>query len=444
MTKSAARSTRTAATVLVDQAVVSGVNFLTTVLLVRELGLSGFGVFSLVWLFVLLAVGLEQALVAQPLLTIGPKTEGPARAPYLGAVLVLQGIYTLLCGVAVVVAYGFVLTHWDGEVLAGTFLPVVLVVLAKQAHAFVRSSFFVRGARRAALANDMLAYLGQLAGLGVLWTTGHLDLVHALWVIAAGSSLATLVALTRHREWRTTGPALAEAAKRHWHFSRWLAAMQAAQFFASNSFLVAAGALLGAGAVGAIKAAHSVVGVLHLVFLAMENVAPISAARHYVAEGMAGLVRYIGRLGAVGLGATLIISATLVLFPLVVLQPLYEEAVSHEIVLALRALSLLYVFAFAISVLQIAFRTMEHTRPVFLAYMVNTAVAVLVAEPVVEHFGFLGAVLGMAGQQALMALLLLVTFLVIVARRTAASRHEPAAHLPAEIPTSLTARTIET
>ena len=406
MTRSRVPRAGGAALALADQALVSGTNFLTTVLLVRELGLDTFGVFSLIWLLVVLAVGLEQALVSQPLLTIAPKTADGSRAPYLGAVLVLQGAYTLLSALAAGAVYAAVLARRDDPVLAGTFLPVVGAVVAKQAHAFVRALHFAHGERRAALGNDLVAYADQLVLLGLLAAAGKLGLAAALGTVGACSGLAALLGLARHRHRRTTRAALADAARRHWRTARWLAAMQIAQLFASNSFLLAAGALLGVGAVGVIKAAHSVVGVLNLLFLAVENVVPVSAARLFFAQGRDAALRYLAWIGSRGAAVTAAVAGALVLFPRAVLEPLYGAPASDELVLALRALAALTACGFAISVLQIAFRTLERTRPVFLAYGVNTGVAVLAAPPVVERFGFAGAVVGMAAQQALMAGLL--------------------------------------
>jgi Na+-driven multidrug efflux pump len=79
-------------------------------------------------------------------------------------------------------------------------------------------------------------------------------------------------------------------------------------------------------------------------------------------------------------------------------------------VLGLRAMAALYIASFTITVLQIGFRTLENTRVVFGAYIVNTVVAVLAAHPIVERFGYEGAVWGMAAQQGLMAALLLIAW----------------------------------
>ena len=66
--------------VLADQALVSGASFVTTMLLVRALGLDGFGRFSLAWMAVVFAQALQLACVGTPMATLGPK-ERPEDAP---------------------------------------------------------------------------------------------------------------------------------------------------------------------------------------------------------------------------------------------------------------------------------------------------------------------------------------------------------------------------
>ncbi len=58
---------------LADQAMVSGVNFLTGILLARYLGIEAFGQFMLAWMLVLLVNTLQYALVIAPMMSIGPK-----------------------------------------------------------------------------------------------------------------------------------------------------------------------------------------------------------------------------------------------------------------------------------------------------------------------------------------------------------------------------------
>src|SRR3546814_7993993 len=72
---------------LADQVMVSGSNFLMTVFLARYLGLEEFGRFALAWMAVLFAAGIHYALVAAPMMSIGPKQIEADRPAYFGAVL---------------------------------------------------------------------------------------------------------------------------------------------------------------------------------------------------------------------------------------------------------------------------------------------------------------------------------------------------------------------
>ncbi|MFT7484956.1 MAG: O-antigen/teichoic acid export membrane protein [Candidatus Paceibacteria bacterium] len=391
---------------LFDQAIVSGSNFLNTVILVRGLGLALFGEFSMLWLLVVFFVSVEQALLGQPLLTFVPKSEDKTGRGYLSAVLRLAIAFTILVAASTTLGYGVFLSQWDSTSLSGTLVPLVLAVTFKQAHAFVRSGFFSTGRRDRAFWNDLIAYPGQPIVMLVLWKSGHLSIPNALWVIGAFSLVATFIGVLSY-EGRSAPPhSLRQTARRHWKFSKWMTVMAVAQWFGSNSYLVAAAALLGASAVGTLKAAQTVIGVLHLLFLAMENVVPVTAARLLTREGKVSMKRYLQRVGKLGLACTASISLVLILLAHSLLGLLYQGEVTPELVLALRGLAAMYLFSFLISLFQIGFRTIESTRIIFLTYMVNTIVAICLAETVVESFGFTGAVCGIIGQQALLATLL--------------------------------------
>ncbi len=391
---------------LVDQAMVSGSNFLNTVILVRALGLSGFGDFSMLWLVVVFFLGLQRALLGQPLMTFVPKQDEQQRASYMASVLRLAGIFSVLVALATAAGFGVFTILWSTTGIEGSLPALLLLVVSKQAHEFLRSACFSTGQRDRAFWNDVVAYPGQPLVLAALWLSGSLTLVSALWVIGGFCALGCLPGL-RHYAGRTAAPEpLGRTAQKHWTFSRWISFMVVIQWFGSNSYLVAAAALLGTSAVGALKAAHTVIGVLHLVFLTMENVVPVNAAKFLAQAGRPQMTAYLKRIGGLGFAGTGIITILLVAFPHFLLSTLYSGVVTDEMVIAMRGLAVMYLFAYAISLLNICFRTIERTRVVFLTYLTSTLVAVCLAETVVARFGFEGAVFGMLGQQAFLALIM--------------------------------------
>ncbi len=372
------------------------------------MGLQAFGEFSLIWMIVLFAIGLQQACISQPLMTVGPKQKTAEEGSYFASVLWLQlgfsvALFALCWSGCVAVAS--VLGH---DELKAACLPVSVLVCSKQLHGFVRSVFFAKERRVAVLTNDALAYVGQLALLLYVGTTGELTLTEALWCLSIPSALATVIGFANYGSFATSGSELRRVAARHWGFSRWLVAKAVLQWFSSNYFLIAAGALLGTASLGAVKAAQTVLGLLHVFFLAMENTVPVHAARIHLQQGTSALLRYMERLAWLGTGLTLAISLIVMAWPDVLLRLVYGDS-SADLVFALRGMAILYVFVFEVAVLQLLFRTLERTKPIFVSFATTAVISLLTAYPLVEAFGLSAVVGGMIGQQVLMACFLFLS-----------------------------------
>ena len=86
---------------LVDQAMVSGVNFLTGIILVRYLGLEEFGRFTLAWLIVLFFNSIQFAAVISPMMSIGPKQADIEFPQYYGAVFLQQLFWSTACFISI-------------------------------------------------------------------------------------------------------------------------------------------------------------------------------------------------------------------------------------------------------------------------------------------------------------------------------------------------------
>src|SRR5215469_10227207 len=78
---------------LIDQALVSGTNFITNVILARALGLRDYGVFALAWMAVLFVNSLQWAFIVSPMMSVGPKQDPAERPHYYGAVLMQEVVF---------------------------------------------------------------------------------------------------------------------------------------------------------------------------------------------------------------------------------------------------------------------------------------------------------------------------------------------------------------
>jgi len=274
--------------VLADQGLVSAVNFVSTILLARFLGIEDFGRFTLAWMVVLFANSLQYAAIIQPMLSIG-QSRGEAEAPaYYGAVIAQQAVAGAIAFAAILigtVASALVLPDWGIGDLA---VPLAVATLAGLAQEFLRRYLFVRGRTVAAVVNDGTRYLSQLILLYVVASRTSDGLtVPIAWVDNGGGQaiLGTAhgVLCLDKMTWRSE--VLWQTIRRHWHVAKWLLPSTLMGWTAGQAFMMMTGAVLGVATVGMLRAAQTVVGVVHILLLGMDNfasdsrIASLSATR---------------------------------------------------------------------------------------------------------------------------------------------------------------------
>ena len=388
---------------LADQAVISGVNFLTGILLARYLGIEAFGQFTLAWMAVLFVNALQHATIIAPMMSIGPKQPAAELPVYYGAVIVQQVVFSL-CGFVVlfaaIEASPLVFPDWG---LGGLGLPLASAAVAFQCQDFLRRYLFMRGRAAQAFVNDGVRYLGQLVVLIWLFLSfpNQRESESALWVIAGTAAAAAFygVFLVERIAWAPG--AFRATAARHWRFSRWLAGSAVMQWVTANLFLLAAGALLGTAAVGALRAAQTLLGPCNILFQGLDNVVPARAAQHFQHGGKAALVAYMKKVGLVFGLVTAAIAAVAAAAPDFWLGLAYgDEYVGHGYLV--RWFAVMYVIFFFAVPLRAGLRAYEETRPIFVSNLLAGLVALATFHPLLTNFGIAGAVAGMVVVQVVM------------------------------------------
>ncbi len=378
---------------LLDQALVSGSNFLVGLLLVRYLGMEQYGRYVLAWMLVQFALSVQSALVVAPMLSLAPTLESERRKAYYDATLVLQAGLLVVLAAGLGVAW-LLPAAWLPAWLDGETLPVLgaclLLVLAQD---YLRRALFSRHAARRAFVLDMLAYGLQLPLL--LWVLqGEASPTRALLVIA----LAMLLALLPGGYWvRPRWPAadvLGETARRHWRSSRWLLGSALLQWLSANYFLLVAGVLLGPVMVGAIRAAQNLLGLTHILFQGLENVVPGQASARLAQDGPEALVGYIGRTALVLLLVTGAVAGAAALCAEPLLGFVYGE-VSATAIAALGWFVPFYMLAALVLPLRAGLRSLERTRAIFFAQLGCALFALALAHPVVARWQLDGVMAGM-------------------------------------------------
>lgn len=390
---------------LADQALVSGINFMAAILLVRLLGLAEFGRFTLAWIAVELSLMVQQSLIISPLMSIGPSYSAEDRSAYNSAVLVQMaaflGISTILFTVGFTVI-GLTPLDWPIEHL---FWPVTAAAIACQLQNYMRRYLFVTRQPRAGFIIDLVRYGSHIVLLFAL--VPYLDLkAPGCLLIAAGSATASsFLGFFSVERFRWNPRMFRDSLNRNWHFAKWLLTSELLRWATVQLYITVAGVYLGAAAVGTLRAAQNILGACNIFLLAMENFAPARAAERYREGGIDGLICYLTQLVLYGspiIGGITILIAIAPDFWFDLIYGTSREAQGYII----QCWALFYCITFINYPLGIGLRTIEATNLIFRAFLISAIISVVTVVPVVQYFGVPGVLVGVIGIVTVLMLLL--------------------------------------
>jgi O-antigen/teichoic acid export membrane protein len=412
---------------LVDQGIVSAVNFLTIVLLARTLSLLDFGVFMVAHTILTLLTGLQNALVTQPHNILGAQREGLEYAR-LTVVLGLLQFSTSLVVVAIIAVVGGVLLINESIVYAHLAFALAVIVIPWMAQEFVRRVLYTQGDTVGATINNLVSYGLQLVGIVVV--IGNIGVaatpVNAFLALGGSSLIAALLGVwqLRHRispqllsllpEWRSYRAFKISAADT-WHVSKWLLAQQGMAWLGVSGHGWILTAFLGPASFGVYRAAYQVVNILNPVRQAAMNHLPSRGARVFSQHGMPGLAQWTKRVVPMlaipfGLGALAIaIGAE----PLAELIYGAKELPDLNVIVAMGALA--YTISFARTPLDYAVLIGNGGRQLFMRTVWLAAFVMTGGVALIWAFGIYGAMASEVITAIISAVLTLRVYATIVA-----------------------------
>ena len=286
------RTARKGLFALVDQALVSGISFVTTVVVGRTCGKETLGGYILAMSVLLFCKGIQDQLIAAPYVIYSGRKTNLEADRYAGSVLVHQLILAL-SAMMFLAATGWL----TGGELGGSQLPAVFYILAAVTplylvREYVRSYSFAHLRMATAIAFDALIAVLQLGCLGVCVAWGMLGEQTALmaggfaWGIAACGWF-----VWKQQRYDISPAAIVTDWKQNWGFGRWALASQ---------LLVTAMAYLlpwiltwthGAEETGTLGASNALTGIANLFVIGLSNLFCPLAAKAFASGGKGELVR---------------------------------------------------------------------------------------------------------------------------------------------------------
>jgi O-antigen/teichoic acid export membrane protein len=402
-----------------DQGVVSLSNFTINILLARFLGLEEFGTFVLLWMVVLFFNSLQQALIISPMMTIGPKLDCQCQQRYYGGLVRLQVIFSILSSLVIIIclvlADQFII---DIDNLFGYAFSLAFAGFSFQVQDYYRRYLYVKLEYGKVFTLDLIGYAGQVLSVWLIATRFGTSISAALQVIGIAYTASVVFGLVFFKSGAGGGTfrSIPEAFDRNWDFAKWQIGSALLLWTTRNYFIVATGQVMGASAVGILRAAQSLANVANVLLQGFENFVPAKCSLSFLNGGGPGLLRYLRRVALGGGSVVLFLAAALSTAPEFLLIGFFGEKMDgYGYVLV--GFSLLVILSFFTMVSQAFLRTVDATKFIFYGYLLNSVFTLMLAKPLVSVFQLHGSVYGMViAQSVLLLFYLVVSHRIVVSK----------------------------
>lgn len=376
-----------------DQGLVSGVNFLTNIMLIRLLGFSEYGRYTIAWMAILFIYSMQESFVTAPMMTLGPQSKDKA---YYGNLFIQLLIFMLASSVVLAILVILGQCFFPSWQLLKLLPALMLVSLVYQLQDFIRRYYYVSGRPKCAFACDVVRYGLQLIGLLVCFATYQtITASEALWLISACGLLSVLLFLSVVKEFKYQVSILKQTISKNWYFSKWLTFSSLMQWASGNLVVLLSGALLGKMELGIIRSMQNIMGATHVILLGLDNVVPSECAKK-LKQGVVSVEKYLFNVAFILAGIIALVAIPVYAKPDLLLGLLYGKAyttlnVSYAWIL--KWYLFLYLVVFVNRILNYALRTIEYTKPIFYGYAVSVVFICCAAYFIIEVWGLLGVML---------------------------------------------------
>ena len=389
---------------VIDQAALSGSNFLIGLFLARSLGIEQFGIFTLGMMVLWFFQNINTVLVFVPMLSIYPKTQANERAAYCGTVVCHQimltaGTAALLFFLAISTSV-FNVTRIDAVV----FASIAAAFVGFSAQDFMRRYFYATARPKLAAQNSMISNTLQIIAMMEVAHLGRLTVALAFVIVGLGSVIAAAIATTRIGPLAFKFDTFVNTTRRHWQFARWQLPSTLAFWVSGNFFYFIAAAFLGPVAVGAMRAAGLTLAASHIILLSVQNHLPPTFSAIWRYENIQAAWQYTIRFALASLAFVAVVSVVVGAAPQFWFHLLFgEEYLGYEWLIYIFILH--YLFALVAVIGGCTLSALERVETQFYVQVTTAVVSVFLALLLTSQVGLTGAAVGLVVADVLAAVL---------------------------------------
>jgi len=380
---------------IIDQCIVSGVTFLTGIILARSLKVAEFGIFVLAYSILLFTNNVQISLVTGPMMVLS----APLKNEKLRQYITSTGVSQLFLSALIAILILFISNSWR-IFSPATELPAVGNVLAFtifcfQSQQFFRRTLFSRMDLAGGLLNDTISYGLQITGILILLYIDQLSACNALYIIAISAAIAVIIGSVQCKKFLTKDMSgFKQTIMKNWNHGRWLLGSSLSQWICYQSYFFITAFFLGTVGPAILKACQNIIAPTHIVLQSLENIIPSTASRKFTEGGMPVLRKFLNEASinilALIIPYCLFVSIFAERFLKLFYQNLYKD---YGIIVVLIAIQ--YIIDSLNREYMFGLRVLDKPHKIFLSFFYASIVTVIISIPLVKFFGVKGSVFGL-------------------------------------------------
>lgn len=399
--------------ILFDQIIVSGSNFIISILLIRFLDLEIFGKFSFLWLILLLINSVHLSYIISPMITNAGKQNENESKSFYGSVILHQILFSsLICLIL------FMILNFFGDLVPNFNLKeysisFTFTVIFSQFYQLTRRLLFCINQTFKALILDISTYAILIFALVYFNFYEGLNINLILWLFNFTYLFVVILNFKIFYKMNYKIRLFYKNFILNWKIAKWLLYTSIIQWFSSNLWVINSGFILGAKMLGIIRACQTIIGISNIFYQSFENLIPINVTKKLKTKGIKAMLKYLKEFRIISLSISIVLSFLLILFSDQILKLFYGNEISKFSDI-LSYLSLTIPLYFFILPYVYGLRTMQNTKPIFISFLLSSIVALATSNYIITNYDIKGFIFGTYLSQIIILLILSFYFRKIV------------------------------
>lgn len=391
-----------------DQAIISVSNFIATIILARNVSATELGVYAVGFTTIRLVRAIQDGISIQPLNTFGVAMDSDSFRKYVTSTGIIQIFLSLFSAVIAAIICWIFIKNGDYNIFSATF-ALWFSFFFWLLQEFIRRVFYVTNSVFSAVLISTINNIARFGFMFWLLSKGQLNGITGMEAIGIGSLISLIYGgiQTRHL-WSSKYANLINTWKQNWDFGRWIAGGLISNWIVSEFYPILTAGIVSLAAAGAYRALQNLIAPVHVLLRAADTYLTPQAATIFNKKGTKALLKF-QKLTYALLGIPILAMIGIaILIPEQLLQILYAGKYT-EFASGIYFLALFYLFLYLYWPLQISFKAVQISRPIFLANFIAIFVAFTIGIWIIYKWGVYGTVAG----QALNAFIIFVVLQII-------------------------------